>query len=50
MCEFLSSGGKQDSYDLGILLMKCFLLCLQQKPALYFMECLAQWALETKHC
>ena len=23
--------------------MKCFLLCLQQKSALYFVECLAQW-------
>ena len=33
--------GKQEPTDMVILLMKCFLLCLQRKPALFFMECLA---------
>lgn len=37
MSEFLSDGGKQEPSTLVIFVTRCFLLCFQPKPALYFL-------------
>ena len=49
MSEFLSDGGKQEPSTLVIFVTRCFLLCFQPKPALFFMESLPLYPLHYHH-